>query len=154
MQLAERELLRTKHRPDPIRILLVGESPPAGGTFFYAADSRLYLATLDAFSRFIPGLREKDFLQEFRRMGFYLVDLCDEPMNHLRDVERLEKRMQGRRRLTNWLKSVPEDQPQAVAAVLKDIASYLRDALIRLAGRLSYSMSFPSPMLRKVSTTM
>jgi hypothetical protein len=39
------EVLRGRYRPDVIRVLLVGESPPAGGTFFYAANYNLYRAT-------------------------------------------------------------------------------------------------------------
>jgi hypothetical protein len=137
--------LREEYRPDPIRVLLVGESPPASGKFFYAANSRLYAATLEAFSRFVPGLQPKDFLKEFKRMGFYLMDLCNEPVNHLRDPDRLEKRVQGIRLLADWLKSIPADQPQAVISVMKDIRPYVQEAL-DLSGRKQIELdSVPFP---------
>jgi hypothetical protein len=31
------ERLRRRYRPEPVRVLLVGESPPASGRHFYAA---------------------------------------------------------------------------------------------------------------------
>jgi hypothetical protein len=43
-----REHLRKHYRPDRVRILFVGESPPASGRFFYQADSGLYRAATAA----------------------------------------------------------------------------------------------------------
>ena len=43
------EELRRRYRPETVRALFVGESPPAGGTFFYAANSNLYRFTEQAF---------------------------------------------------------------------------------------------------------
>lgn len=36
------EELRRKYRPDKVLALFVGESAPAGGTFFYAGNSQMY----------------------------------------------------------------------------------------------------------------
>jgi hypothetical protein len=44
-----RERLRRRYRPDGVRILFVGEAPPASGRFFYQADSGLYRAVRDTF---------------------------------------------------------------------------------------------------------
>jgi hypothetical protein len=72
------EHLRLYYRPPEVRVLFVGESPPAGGTFFYAADSGLYRATRDAFYEAIPEARSGKFLERFAAYGCYLEDLCQE----------------------------------------------------------------------------
>jgi len=46
--------LRARYCPDVVRVLFVGESSPAGGTFFYAANSKLYFATKHAFEQARP----------------------------------------------------------------------------------------------------
>lgn len=127
--MVEPESLRKKFRPERIRVLFVGESPPASGRFFYAANSRLYAATVEAFTRFVPDLCAGDFLQNFKSLGCFLVDLLDEPINHLQTLRRLEMRILGVRALVGWLKSLPDDQPTAAIAVMKEIKPYVREAL-------------------------
>jgi hypothetical protein len=77
--------LRKLFRPPKVNVLFIGESPPAGGTFFYQADSRLYQRTRAAFGRaFGRSMPEgAEFLREFQRLGCYLEDLCAEPVNRL-----------------------------------------------------------------------
>jgi hypothetical protein len=50
--LAERA--RRRCRPVDVRVLFIGESPPSGGTFFYFANSALYVATKEPFEAAIP----------------------------------------------------------------------------------------------------
>jgi hypothetical protein len=82
--------------PDEVRVLFIGESPPAGGTFFYYANSNVYDATRDTFEAGIPGLRRtEDILDAFMRLGCYLEDLSPVPVNHL-DLSDREQRRQRR----------------------------------------------------------
>lgn len=64
------ERKRHDYRPDDasdVRVLLVGESPPNGPTFFYSGNSGLFYATQEAFENAIPALRrEPDFRDAFR----------------------------------------------------------------------------------------
>src|SRR5258708_15513474 len=78
-----RERLRKRYRPDRVRILFVGESPPASGRFFYQADSGLYRAVRDTFLTAFPPLQKTAFLDSFRSLGCYLVDLCGEPVDKM-----------------------------------------------------------------------
>jgi hypothetical protein len=117
------ERLRRRYRPDDVRVLFVGESPPAGGTFFYRANSKLYDATREAFEAAIPALRrEDDFLAAFQRLGCYLDDLCLEPVNdlHMRDSKRLAQRERGVAPLARRMK--PRD-PAVVCVVMKAIVT-------------------------------
>lgn len=88
------ESLREQHKPKRVRVLLVGESAPAGETFFYSANSTLYYETRAAFERAVPLREERDgFLESFARLACYLDDLCLEPVNQLPDTERHRKRL-------------------------------------------------------------
>lgn len=79
------ERLRLALKPDTIKVLFVGESAPAGGTFFYKADSNLYRYTREAFSVAfgLTCASGRDFFDLFKAHGFYLDDLCDTPVNDL-----------------------------------------------------------------------
>jgi hypothetical protein len=78
-----RERLRRRYLPDRVQILFVGESPPASGRFFYQQDSGLYRAVRDTFLAAFPHLRNEEFLDSFRALGCYLVDLCGEPVDKM-----------------------------------------------------------------------
>lgn len=82
--------LRKFYQPDKVKIFFVGESPPAGKTFFYAANSNLFRATLAGFQLAFPEIARDDFFRSFKEMGCYLVDLCDQPVNKLTNPEKKE----------------------------------------------------------------
>jgi hypothetical protein len=122
----ETEEVRRDYQPQEIRCLLVGESPPAGGTFFYRADSLLYEATREAFLRAVPDLgQDDDFLRSFKRLGCYLDDLCSEPVNRLPKPERKLARRQGIRPLARRLRDA---QPRAIVVVMKGIVPEVTEA--------------------------
>jgi hypothetical protein len=88
------EALREQYKPKRVRVVLVGESAPAGETFFYSANSRLYHETRDAFERAAPARDQGGgFLETFVRLGCYLDDLCLVPVNQLPDRERERERL-------------------------------------------------------------
>src|SRR6266702_7852017 len=89
---SDTEALRRTFLPERVNVLFVGESPPAGGTFFYRANSLLYEATKEAFHAAVPDLvRGGGFLDRFRALGCYLDDLCLVPVNHLKLDNRLAR---------------------------------------------------------------
>lgn len=82
LDVASNEVLRNRYRPEDVEVLLVGESAPAGGTFFYAANSNLFQATREAFERALgPMPHGDDFLAKFAEMSFWLYDMVEEPVN-------------------------------------------------------------------------
>jgi hypothetical protein len=98
-------------------VLFVGESPPAGGAFFYAGDSQLYRSTRDAFSDSL-GEGVQPFLERFVDLGCYLEDLCDEPVNRL-GRERRAVHRSNEARLAGALAQL---QPAVIIVLLKSIA--------------------------------
>jgi hypothetical protein len=117
--LQSNERLRRSFRPKKVRILFVGESPPASGRFFYRADSGLFRAIREAFLTEFLNLREADFLNSFRNLGCYLVDLCDRPVDHLQPNMR---RKLCRASEPSLAKSIRVLRPEFVIVVIRSIA--------------------------------
>jgi len=123
----EIEAARARFRPDDIRVLIVGESPPAGGTFFYFANSILYEATREAFARSLPEVGEsEDFLASFCRAGCFLEDLCQDPVNRLSDDDREAARQRGVAALADRLRGL---KPDLVIIAMKAIAPHVERSL-------------------------
>ncbi len=121
-----REGLRRRYRPARVRILFVGESPPASGRFFYQADSGLYRAIRGTFLHAFPSLHGGDFLQFFRDQGCYLVDLCAMPVDRLRPPERRRACVEAEAGLIETIKAI---QPKVIVVFLRSIAPNVRRAL-------------------------
>lgn len=129
-------------------MLFVGESPPAGGTFFYRANSKLYFATEHAFALAVPGLVGDDFLESFQLLGCYLDDLCLRPANHLKlnvhaeRQARLAERMAGEESLAERMR---EMNPAALVLVMSGIQENVRRATASagIAERPTFVLPFP-----------
>src|SRR3990172_2623669 len=108
-------MLRESYKPEEVGVatqtLMIGESRPNGGTFFYAGNSILFSSIKEAFAEaFGPSAsRGSGFLKQYQHSGFYLVDLCDEPVNHLKDdPRRLEMRKRSEGRLAGAITVLPK----------------------------------------------
>jgi hypothetical protein len=118
-----RERLRRRYRPARVRVLFVGEAPPASGRFFYQADSGLYRAVRDAFAIVFPEIGDTEFLNSFRALGCYLVDLCGQPVDRLPDEQRISARLDGEVRLAKMLKRL---RPEIMITVVRSIAGNVK----------------------------
>jgi hypothetical protein len=92
-------LARAKFKPcDKVNFLLIAESPPASGGYFYfdytTGRDSLFSETMKALELFPEGkTMSKGFykvplLKEFQRQGFFLIDVSYEPVNGLPNSER------------------------------------------------------------------
>ena len=119
-----RENLRKRYRPNRVRILFVGESPPASGRFFYQADSGLYRAVRTTFLQAFPSLRNStEFLDSFCSLGCYLVDLCGEPVDNMsRDTRRCACR-KGETRLAQEIRAL---HPETIVTMVRSIAANVK----------------------------
>jgi hypothetical protein len=121
--LLSRERLRRRYRPRRVRVLFVGEAPPASGRFFYQADSGFYRAMRQAFVQAFPALGGRDFLESFRALNCYLVDLCGRPVDRLRSTQRRRACRDGESRLSRTLRSL---RPLIVITVVRSIAGSVK----------------------------
>ena len=120
-----RERLRRRYLPDAVRILFVGESPPASGRFFYQADSGLYRAVRDTFAIAFPLLPRSEFLNHFQCLGCYLVDLCGHPVDHMTRKARERAWRAGEHGLARTIQGL---QPKTMVAIVRSIRLNVRRA--------------------------
>jgi hypothetical protein len=134
--------LRERYKPDKINVLYIAESPPAGGTFFYAKNSNLYRCIRDAFIKVFGSsqINNDNFLDFFETNNCYLDDLCLEPVNDKSDSERIILRHQGIEPLSNRIKSC---NPKAIIILMKAIESDVREAIKK--SKVDTKNIFPTP---------
>jgi hypothetical protein len=141
------DAIRCLHRPDTIRVLFVGESPPASGQFFYLGNSALFRATRKAFVLTFDLLLKStgSFLSYFRQSGCYLEDLVPFPINQYlpSSHERLSIRIENVPRLAAI---ISECQPVAVICVMQDIEAVVKRAVDESG--ISLKAFFPLPFPR------
>ena len=125
---AARERLRRRYRPARVRILFVGESPPASGRFFYQADSGLYRAVQQTFLAAFLGLSAANFLESFRKLDCYLVELCGRPVDRLTARQRRLACSQGETRLGATIRRL---NPEVIVTVVRSIATNVEKARAR-----------------------
>lgn len=119
------EQIRTHYRPDRIRILFVGESPPASGKFFYYGNSQMARNMRRVLGRLLLN-DPKDFLARFKASGCYLDDLVLMPVNKSSNAHRMQAR---RKAIPDLAQRIEEYQPIVVVALLKAIERDVREAL-------------------------
>jgi hypothetical protein len=122
------ERLRRRFRPDRLRLLFVGESPPASGRFFYQGDSGLYRAMRDAFQSVDPAISDANFLARFQAVGCYLIDLCPKPVDHLDSKARRAVCLANESSLSRTIARV---HPPAIATVVRSIEGNIAQAACR-----------------------
>ena len=123
------ELIRQSYRPSHIRLLLVGESPPASKKFFYVK-SAMTKHTAQAFKK-AHGASfrdDEDFLHYFKRCGCYLDDLCHNPVDDLSKPKR-EERLKAS--IDGLAQRIREMNPSVLAIALKRIERYVQVAVHR-----------------------
>ena len=102
------------------KYLFVGESIPHNGTFFYYGASILHRHTLRAFVETFKGINGANFLETFKKLGFYLDDLCSEPVNQLKEGDDRKRRVRLRKLYEDDL-SERVGQPEVVIVTPKEI---------------------------------
>ena len=122
----KREALRRRFRPANVRLLFVGESPPASGRFFYQADSGLYRAVLAAFLAYDRSFDGVDFLAKFQDAGCFLVDLCSEPVDQLALSDRRAVCQASERALASTIAGL---RPSSIVTVVRSVEANVERAI-------------------------
>jgi hypothetical protein len=136
------ETLRRTYQPNQIDILLVGESPPKKGRFFYDTcamttfTSRPFEKVFD-----IEFADNKEFLSFFREKNCFLDDLAHEPVDHLETKAREEALEQAVPSLASRLEAY---NPRVTCIVLRKIEGYVRSAIAQSGiDTKTYVLPFP-----------
>jgi hypothetical protein len=126
--LDRRERLRRSYRPAQVRLLFIGESPPASGRFFYQQDSGLYRAIRDAFRAVNPAITDASFLSVFQTTGCYLIDTCADPVDDLDAKSRCTACRAGE---SSLYRKIQQLEPAAIVTLLCSIQPNVRRAINR-----------------------
>ena len=137
------ETQRQNFKPQKISVLFIAESPPRNGTFFYFQDSGLYSAMFEAYKILFKEIRKDNFLEDFKKRGFYLEDLCEDPINDLDDFSRIKARMDN---IPVLVEKIKMHNPKVVVIIMKDIVPYIKEAirLSEINPALIAEVPFPS----------
>lgn len=127
---------RSRYLPKRIRLLMVAESPPSSGGFFYftwtIGKDHLFRETMKALELWpltkpmVNGLDKRSLLDEFQSRGFFLVDTSPLPVDKLPPVERRLTILREAPKLSTRVKGL---DPQAVVIVKKTVYWPVREAL-------------------------
>jgi hypothetical protein len=140
------ERLRRRYSPKRVDVLIVGESPPASGRHFYAANSGLYRVIRDTFidSRLLIG--PEDLREYFRDNGWLLRDLSQRPLNRLDDANRRKAHRAGVQALA---RAIRRCRPEAIVVMVMGIAPHVRRAIQLAQWSGSYhEMPYPGRWVR------
>jgi hypothetical protein len=138
------EASRLAHKPAKVKVLFVGESPPASGKFFYINETILHTATRVAFEtaygRRSLGLSE--FLALFMDTGCYLEDLCHHPINTVSGERKESARIGGVAQLS---KKMQDWNPPVIISVMMEINALVLEAVREAKiSPLCFSLPFPT----------
>jgi hypothetical protein len=136
-----REELRRLYRPNDLRLLFIGEAPPASGRFFYQQDSGLYRAIRDTFRVIDPSITDANFLAVFQAAGCYLIDLCGRPVDELEAKQRRAACVAGE---TGLAETIRELQPPEIVVMVRSIRVNVQRACSR-AGWDGSVLELPYP---------
>ncbi|MEH0022592.1 MAG: hypothetical protein V6Z89_23280 [Desulfobacter sp.] len=78
--------LRNQFTPEPVKLILILESPPISGKYFYdetGKPSEPLFSELMKFLKYNPA-DKKDGLSFFQKKGILLMDVTYKPVNHLK----------------------------------------------------------------------
>lgn len=126
------EAIRSSFRPKAIRLLLIGESPPASGQFFYVkSQMTTYAASAfeKAHNRKFSNKDQTQFLEHFKACGCYLDDVSHLPIDKL-DAEKREQALAER--VSDLVSRLKLYRPEAIAIVLKKkVEPHVRIAVVQ-----------------------
>ena len=126
------ERLRRRYRPPHLRLLFIGEAPPASGRFFYRGDSGLYRAMREAFRAMDSSITDENFLAVFQRTGCYLIDMCPHPVDRLDQQSRRAACLASVPSLSRRLRRL---QPQRIVTLVRSIRHNVESATQRAGWR-------------------
>src|SRR5260370_16863176 len=111
---------RNKYKPGRVNLLLIGESLPFSGGYFYSGKTigkdHLFRETMKALE-FWPSGRpmrkdcdKRSMLREFRSLGFFLIDTCEFPVDKLPPRERRISTIRGAMTLPGRVEALCPDR--------------------------------------------
>src|SRR5437667_4631235 len=145
---------RNKYKPNKVNLLLIAESPPSSGGYFYSETTigkdHLFRETMKTLG-FWPverpmrkGCDKRPMLKQFRSIGFFLIDTCELPVDRLQPRQRRISTIQGASTLPD---RVRELDPTRILIVKKTVFQPAWQSLVEggLGERILNTKPLPFP---------
>ncbi len=145
---------RERYRPRRVKLLLVAESPPTSGSYFYFDQTNgkdhLFRETMRALGFWkigVPmrkGLDKTRMLHRFKSRGCYLIDVCGTPVDKLRRRDRNSRVEQG---LGSLVKEIKRLNPERIVVLKVSIYRRVKTAILNagLTAKLANRKPIPFP---------
>jgi hypothetical protein len=127
----EYHALRRRFEPETAKLLVVAESPPASGKYFYDTSGAITEALFAALMQQIncsPASKE-DGLRAFQQRGWVLVDATYAPMNRLSERKRDAVIVRGYPLLRDDLTALSPDRSAPVVLLKANVCRLLDERL-------------------------
>jgi hypothetical protein len=141
--------LRRQYEPTCVKLIIVAESPPASGRFFYnkagSPNEPLFAAMMRHLG--ISPMTKESGLREFQKKGWILVDATYEPVNKLTDKGRDEVIKRDYPLLFDDLASLTPDRLVPVILIKANVCRLLEHKLIQDGfDVLNHGIAIPFPV--------
>jgi hypothetical protein len=126
--------LRRRYEPEKVRLVIIAESPPASGKYFYNPEGVIREPLFAALMKQLgtsPTTKE-DGLREFQRRGWVLVDATYEPVNKLTSRSSRDKAIaQGYPLLRDDLASLMRERSVPIILIKENVCRILKPKLVQ-----------------------
>ena len=122
---------RDRYRPETIKLVLVAESPPASGRYFYNPEGARTEALFSALMREIdvsPATKDEG-LRAFQARGWLLVDATYEPVNKYDDKQKNEVISRDYELLREDLRRLSPDRTVSIVLLKANVCRFLEPRL-------------------------
>src|SRR6266404_508771 len=133
MERADYLFFRSQYHPSPLKLVIVAESPPLSGKYFYNREGTVSEPLFSALMQQIdvkPASKELG-LRSFQDKGWLLVDATYEPVNGYSDKKKDSTIARDYPQLRDDLKSLNPDQSAAIVLIKMNVCRLLEDRLSR-----------------------
>jgi hypothetical protein len=124
--------LRRCYEPKHVKLVVVAESPPASGLYFYNPEGRVTEPLFSALMKQLNwhGSNKADGLRELQQCGWLLVDATYEPVNELSDAQRRKVIERDFQALCDDLKMLTPDRSASLVLIKENVCRILEPALL------------------------
>jgi len=122
---------RKHYEPERVRLVIIAESPPASGRYFYnpagASSEPLFVALMRQLC--LSPITKQNGLTEFQRSGWVLVDATYEPVNTLNAANRDIAIARDYKQLCDDLKGIMSDPSTPLILIKANVCRLLEPKL-------------------------
>ncbi len=140
--------LRRQYKPKAVKLVIVAESPPKSGKYFYNPEGRSTEPLFAALMRQLkfPAPTKQDGLTEFQRRGWVLVDATYKPVDKLENnADRNKVIEQDYEQLCADLVSLSSDKSVPLILIKANVCKILEPKLRECGFNVLNSGSIPFP---------